>query len=148
MQPRTCALSARSNVCGTRQPCRSIKTTAISASGTANLTLSIGETTVAFPLPAEEAARLQGAIGTTLQTFAEKQKAERPKRWPSMEYKFKGDAAARQVEYLEVFCNPNAHATAFDAKVLITLRSADGLRVTTEGKLSAIKAAVDECVAS
>lgn len=57
-----------------------------------------------------------------------------------------GDPAAQQIEQFEVFCNPNAHSTAFDAKVLITLRSGDGLKVNTEGKLVAVKAAVDECV--
>lgn len=59
-----------------------------------------------------------------------------------------GDPAARDIEYLEVFCNPNAHATAFDARALITLRTADGLRVTTEGKLTGVKADVEEFLAA
>ena len=59
-------------------------------SASRTLSFAIGETSVAFPLPAEEAARLSAALGGVLQTFADKQKAERPKRWPSMEFKFKG----------------------------------------------------------
>ncbi|KAK9839858.1 hypothetical protein WJX81_006865 [Elliptochloris bilobata] len=60
-----------------------------------------------------------------------------------MEYKLKGDPAQRELEYLEFFCNPNAYSTAFDAKVLVTLRTFDGVRVTTEGRLSALKSDVD-----
>ncbi|KAI7845138.1 hypothetical protein COHA_001183 [Chlorella ohadii] len=110
------------------------------------LSFHIGDTTISFPLRAEEARKLSVALATVMQTFADKQQAERPKRWPSLEYVFKGDASARELEYLEVFCNPNAHATPFDARALITLRTADGLRLTTEGKLTAVKADVDEFV--
>lgn len=47
------------------------------------------------------------------------------------------------VEKLEVICNPNAYSTAFEAKVLITLVIEGGVRVVTEGKLSAVKADVE-----
>ncbi len=44
---------------------------------------------------------------------------------------------------LQVFCNPNAHTTAFDAKLLITLWSRGGLKVTTEARLSTVTSDVD-----
>lgn len=50
----------------------------------------INETTVSFPLRAEEAQRLSAALTGVMQTFAEKQTAERPKRWPVVEFVFKG----------------------------------------------------------
>ena len=53
------------------------------------------------------------------------------------------DGSADGLEYLEVFCNPNQYATAFDAKVLITMRSSQGLKVLTEGRLSNLKGDVD-----
>jgi hypothetical protein len=48
-----------------------------------------------------------------------------------------GGDAQRELEHLEVFCNPNAYSTAFDAK---------GVRVTTEARLSALKSDVDAFV--
>lgn len=56
----------------------------------AAMSFHIAETTVSFPLRAEEARKLGDALTAVMQTFAEKQKAERPKRWPALEYVFKG----------------------------------------------------------
>ena len=47
------------------------------------------------------------------------------------------------IELLEVYCNPNAHSTAFDAKTLITLKTSQGVRVTAEARLSALKSDLD-----
>jgi hypothetical protein len=47
------------------------------------------------------------------------------------------------VEYLEVFCNPNAHTSLLDAKVLVTLRTTQGVKILTEGRLTGLKSDVD-----
>ena len=55
-----------------------------------------------------------------------------------------GDAqSGSEIALLELFCNPNAYSTAFDARVLVTLKTQGGLAVTTEGRLSAVKSDVD-----
>lgn len=55
-----------------------------------SLTFNIAETSVTFPFHKEQAQQLSNAITTLIQTFAAKQKAERPRRWDLMEYKYKG----------------------------------------------------------
>jgi hypothetical protein len=47
------------------------------------------------------------------------------------------------VEVLEFACNPNGAASAFDARLLITLRAAGGVAVMTEGRLQAVKQEFD-----
>ena len=58
--------------------------------GARQLELHVGETTIAFPLRDGAARELSGAITTLLQTLASKQAAERPRRWPAMEFKLEG----------------------------------------------------------
>ena len=60
----------------------------------AAMAFHIGETTVSFPLRAEEAQRLSGALVGIMQVFADKQKAERPQRWAALEYVFRGEAGS------------------------------------------------------
>ena len=59
------------------------------SSGT-SLTLQIAETSISFPFQKEQAQQLSNSMTTLIKTFAAKQKAERPRRWDMMEYKFKG----------------------------------------------------------
>ena len=63
------------------------------AAGARQLEIHVGDTTVAFPLQDSAARELSGALVALLQTFAAKQAAERPRRWPAMEYKLLGATA-------------------------------------------------------
>ena len=55
-----------------------------------NLALHINETTVSFPFEATKVQEVTSALNDLLQTFKDKQAAERPKRWKPMEYRHKG----------------------------------------------------------
>lgn len=55
-----------------------------------SLTFNIAETSITFPFQKEQAQQLSNAITNLIQTFAAKQKAERPRRWDIMEYKYRG----------------------------------------------------------
>lgn len=62
---------------------------------------------------------------------------------PSLRCALAGSGEGDPVALLELFCNPNAYSTAFDARVLVTLKAVGGVAVTTEGRLSAFKADID-----
>ena len=57
-----------------------------------NLALHVNETTISFPFEAAQAQEVTTAIKELLQTFKDKQAAERPTRWKAMEYRHKGGA--------------------------------------------------------
>lgn len=112
------------------------------------LELHMGETVVSIPFSRESGTQLQAAFTALLQTFATKAKAERPKRWDTMDFKLKPSPETQSegsVEFFEIFCNPNAYDNHINAKLLITLRHA-GVKISTEAKLHAIKADVDAFV--
>ncbi|XP_024370765.1 uncharacterized protein [Physcomitrium patens] len=85
------------------------------------------------PKRMDAAKGLNAAIAGLMTTFREKEKAERLRRWENMEYRHTEDGV-----FFEVFCNPNAHATAFHAKYLVTING-EKLRITSESQLSALK---------
>ncbi|CAI5970789.1 unnamed protein product [Closterium sp. NIES-64] len=98
----------------------------------APIAFQIGETSLSIPFSVERAKALDAAISTLLQTFREKEKATRPQRWTTMEYRHAGDVSNGDV-FIEVFCNPNAYANAFQAKALITVKD-DRMKFTSEAR--------------
>lgn len=55
------------------------------------LNLHFDATTISIPFNISKAKDLKASVEKLMCTFAEKQSAERPKRWPAMEYRFKGE---------------------------------------------------------
>jgi hypothetical protein len=66
------------------------------------LSLHCGATTLNVPVSASHVESLAGAINGLLKTFAEKQKAEKPKRWEAVECKFAGEEVLYVLFYLEI----------------------------------------------
>lgn len=109
-----------------------------------HLDLHVGPTTVRVPMPPDRVAALRGELATLLATFKDKADAARPRRWPSMDVVWKGGATGTpSITRFEVFCNPNGATGPFDARVLVTVETADGVAVTTEAPLAALRADVD-----
>lgn len=48
---------------------------------------------------------------------------------------------------MEVFCNPNAYSSPFDAKVLVTVNTSEGVQVMGEATLEQLRAGVDAAMA-
>lgn len=104
------------------------------------ITFHVENTTITVPLSQAAAVGLSKAIEDVLNTFREKEKAQKPRRWESMEFRHTEDGV-----FVEFFCNPNAYANPFQAKVLLTL-SDEKMKITSEGQLIAIKTYVDQYV--
>jgi hypothetical protein len=71
------------------------------------------DTTIGVPFTAADARALDAALAELLKTFAEKQKAARPKRWDLMEQRFGGGGGGGEgggVDLFEVCGFARAHA--------------------------------------
>mmetsp|Transcript_41481 Transcript_41481/g.132517 ORF Transcript_41481/g.132517 Transcript_41481/m.132517 type:complete len:92 (-) Transcript_41481:78-353(-) len=78
-----------------------------------------------------------------METFKQKEKEGQRKRLDIMEYNFKGGVGGAEPPVsMEVVCNPNAFENAFQAKVLVSVKS-EQINFTSECLLSALKADVD-----
>jgi hypothetical protein len=54
------------------------------------------------------------------------------------------DPSQSDLPQVELFCNPNAHASAFDAKVLVTVRASQGVHVVSEATLENVRASLSD----
>jgi hypothetical protein len=111
------------------------------------LQLNIGETSIAVPFEPEQAQQLDAAFKKLMETFAQKAKAERPKRWDMMECRFAG-SEEQALQLMEFSSNPNACSDPFSAKVLVIIATRDGIKITTEARLSTLRADLDSYLKS
>eukprot|EP00210_Caulerpa_lentillifera_P003351 g3197.t1 len=104
------------------------------------LTLHLGESTIEVPFSVDEARNLGRSFNGLLQTFKDKQEAEAPKKFDIMTYKFEEEAPKDDsLDSLEVMCNPNAFPSAFEAKLLVSLKARNGIKISGESHLSQMK---------
>eukprot|EP01024_Parvocaulis_polyphysoides_P016316 TRINITY_DN17234_c2_g1_i1.p1 TRINITY_DN17234_c2_g1~~TRINITY_DN17234_c2_g1_i1.p1 ORF type:complete len:152 (-),score=4.53 TRINITY_DN17234_c2_g1_i1:124-579(-) len=104
--------------------------------------LSVGPTTLELPLQISQLKDISQVFNNLVKTFQEKSEAKRPKRYDSAEYRYQG-TDDDEMQYLEVFCNPNAYQTLFDAKVLVTIKTKGGISLATEMMFSSVKQSMD-----
>ena len=72
--------------------CRGARRLAVAvSSGQQIIPLQCGNTTLKLPMRTEHVAQLRAGIVAVMQTFVDKQAAERPRRWDSLECKLTGD---------------------------------------------------------
>ena len=66
--------------------------------------MHVNETTISFPFESSKAGEVSSAIIELLQTFKDKQAAERPKRWKPMDYRYKGTASSSPLQRQRHLC--------------------------------------------
>mmetsp|Transcript_3019 Transcript_3019/g.7367 ORF Transcript_3019/g.7367 Transcript_3019/m.7367 type:complete len:209 (-) Transcript_3019:422-1048(-) len=117
------------------------RSASVSVSDDPQLVLHLGPTTLNFTLHAEDAHRLIDALKRIIEVFKEKENMTRPKRLDDV--KLRIESGQEGGISLDLYCNPNAHPTAFQAKALLTVRSGT-LKVASEVQLSGLKADLEE----
>mmetsp|Transcript_37680 Transcript_37680/g.88113 ORF Transcript_37680/g.88113 Transcript_37680/m.88113 type:complete len:593 (+) Transcript_37680:64-1842(+) len=104
-----------------------------------NLVLHMeGDTVVTSPFSEQAARQLQTELEGFITAFKKKMAAEKAEKGDNFDYSWNEKGSS-----LEVFCNPNAHASIFDVKMFITVKSADQTKVTSEMPLSNLRSDLD-----
>jgi hypothetical protein len=133
----------------------------VQCSASSSIVLQQGPTSMTLTLSPRQMEQVMGAVGDMRRIFTEKQEYEqgnggqRPKRWPSVDVCISDEDGDGDVLLtMEVFCNPNAHMNAFEARVLVTVdfhaaetaTRCQGVRVMTEIGLQEFHQAVTGAV--
>ena len=105
----------------------------------ASIVVQTGATSMRIPVSKQRLRVIRDGLNDLFKTFQEKQKAERPRKWECLELVLPDTT---EEDYMELFCNPNACSTAFDAIVMMTMKTKLGLHVVTEFKLEQFQSAV------
>ena len=128
-----------------------------------SMVLQQGPTSMTLTLSPRQMEQVMGAVADMRRIFTEKQEYEqgnggqRPKRWPSVDVSISGEDGGDDDDVsltMEVFCNPNAHMNAFEARVLVTVdfhaaktaTRCQGVRLMTEIGLQEFHQAVSSAV--
>lgn len=82
------------------------------------ISFHVNETTITFPFTEDRAKEVSTSIQTLLQTFAAKQAAERPKKWQSMEYRYKGAVLSSRSYLLQPKCEYSSRGVAGSALIM------------------------------
>jgi len=103
------------------------------------LTLHLQEdTTVSIPFSLRGASELKSALAEFVNVFKRKAAGEKPEHRSDFEYTWDQGGVK-----LELFANPNAFATIFDAKLFLKVRCDDDAEVVSELPLSSLQADLD-----
>lgn len=110
------------------------------------LTLHLSDSTIKFPVDSSGVLELKQATLRVFDLFKEKETWERPRRLDTVKAQIDTETRLR----LSVLVNPNAYPTAFQAKVLFSLKDLGetGIEVATEIPLSKFKQDVDDYLKS
>ena len=136
---RSSSGALRARGAGVRSRAAALERESSNTGSKASVTLQLGGgTTLSFPVNADEASRARGAVRHIFDIFKEKEALERPRRMEDVKFTLAGDEGAFA---LQLYCNPNAHPSAFQAKVLVSFKSEGGVTMTSEAPLSSLRAA-------